>query len=259
MILKKALILFFILSNNLILFSQIIKVKSWYTYYQKGDYKVKFKEFHSEEHYTKEGVEIYSLSVDSGYPDKSFCDFRYRIGETNNYMSGGRIEKSDTFRLIYYIHDTINSRNYIIDHHGDSTVFKAKYENGILIREDCLRGCKYHTLWSYNEFGKVDTFRIIDHENDTSYSIISYDEKQRPVIFKDMMFSKNDPHYLYTKTKYYDGRNYKIAFSGNSAHKDLFSIEILHYDEYLIPEKSIFIFYYEGIYTMRRYDYERIE
>jgi hypothetical protein len=192
------------------------------------DSTVEMNRYFSTETYNDTGENVYEKIFPLGNPD-SIYNIDYNIGTSNDYIRES-VKGTDTARY-YYIYDTINSRSYIIAGSDTSMIYSSKYENGLLVENNCLLGCEHKEVIHYNSVGKEDTVLTIWKDGDSSYTIRVYDDLNRQILFKSFLKSPEDIPSEQFRTIYDDSLLNQTDFFESPGREDDGSREITHFDQ----------------------------
>jgi hypothetical protein len=191
-------------------------LKGYVTQYEHGDTVVNCKIYNRTLVLNKKGEEIhkewkpYSHTED----EQALTHFTTVIGESDNYINGW--EQDGQTKSFTYIHDTLNSRYYIIEDQDTNMVYQTTYDaEKRLIRKECINGCNYRHDFSYAN-PVADTLVSVMSDGRKSYSIYEFDSQRRPVLYKFNMESPQDEHYSYTKIKYKDQVRMQVTEHGST-------------------------------------------
>ena len=241
---KYSLIIFILFISNIGVGQ--ITIHGYCTYYESEDSTLVMNRYFSTEKFNEDSKSIYETIYPLGNPDSEYR-IDYNIGNSNDYIHESVIG-TDTARY-YYIHDTINLRSYIITGTDTSMIYKTSYENGLIIKSDCIFGCEYREEIHHNLAGMEDTVSTIWKDGDTSYSVRVYDNQNRQILFKSFLTSPDEISSMQVKTEFSDSLRTKTVYYGSyglTGWELNNQIEITYFDKSGIPQKKELIFTNQG-------------
>lgn len=230
---KRTLIIFIFLIGNICIAQTT--VHGFCTRYETEDSSAIMNRYFSTEVFNNEGDNIYKKIFPLGNPDSEYR-IDYNIGKSNDYVHENVIG-SDTARY-YYIHDTLNSRSYIITGTDTTMIYETTYRNSLMVKSKCLYGCDYHKIINYNSFGSEDTVLTIWKNGDTSYSVRVYDNKNRQILFKNFLKTPDEIPSSQFRSVYDDSLNTRTDIYETLGWEDDGSTEITYFDDKKIPIKK---------------------
>jgi hypothetical protein len=246
---KQLFIIFFCFSSIFAL-TQDIKVVGFCKSYVKNDTNIDCKQIVYEEIYDSKG----ELKYQKKYPFKFTQDYTkiQYFGNPNIYITK-RSESDST--ISKKIIDTLNKKEYIIKNEVDTQfVSELIFENNLIIRSFCIKGCGEKTYYKYDIHKNLDTIITYFEDKSKSYFIYNYDSKNREILEKMWLRSPNDTAYLYVKTIYNDKRKIKVERSSNTGYEDDFLLTKTYCNKNWIPKKKIITFNSDDlkyIYTIK--------